>query len=255
LRNFTAIMGAYRGEHDAIATARLAHQQDSIEQAGELIDGVNSCRQQCRDILSDANSPLLDFSNADDELKQALTISEQADYQQCDALIANFDAPAPKLADLIEQYKTTMDADKKAMIAAEKASKKKDIEQRKQLDAKNKLLRELSAVLNNYHAQFTASSVGEPLQDYKQSIQDWNSLLEQFPDDKYQDIEGLCKIVDLEEVAENDYSLTPGRYVGYSITIDEDFDYQGRMAEIHQQLAGLNAEANELMGFIHKANV
>lgn len=43
------------------------------------------------------------------------------------------------------------------------------------------------------------------------------------------------------------YSLTPGRYVGYSIKIDEDFDYRGRMKEIHSELSDLNNEANELM--------
>jgi len=88
------------------------------------------------------------------------------------------------------------------------------------------------------------------LHDYKQSLQDWHTLNEHFPEQQYQDIEGLCKVVDLAEVAENDNSLTPGRYVGYSIQIDRDFDYQGRMAEIHQELAGLNDEANGLMGLI-----
>lgn len=34
---------------------------------------------------------------------------------------------------------------------------------------------------------------------------------EHFPDGKYRDIEGLCKIVTLNEVKENDHSLTPGR--------------------------------------------
>ena len=72
-------------------------------------------------------------------------------------------------------------------------------------------------------------------------------LEEHFPDGKYQDVEGLCKIVDLAEIKENDYSLTPGRYVGYSIKIDENFDYKGRMKEIHNELAELNKEANELM--------
>lgn len=68
-----------------------------------------------------------------------------------------------------------------------------------------------------------------------------------FPKGKYQDVEGLCKIVTLEEIQEQDYSLTPGRYVGVKIDIDMDFDYQGRMTEIHSELASLNNEANTLM--------
>lgn len=70
---------------------------------------------------------------------------------------------------------------------------------------------------------------------------------EHFPDGKYRDVEGLCKIVSPEEIAEQDYSLTPGRYVGVEIEIDWDFDYKGRMKELQSELATLNKEANELM--------
>ncbi len=72
-------------------------------------------------------------------------------------------------------------------------------------------------------------------------------LKEQFPNGKYEDIEGLCKVASLDEVKENDWSLTPGRYVGYSIEIDEDFDYKKRLGEIHGELGALNNEANDLM--------
>jgi type I restriction enzyme M protein len=54
-------------------------------------------------------------------------------------------------------------------------------------------------------------------------------------------------VVDRTEIIEQDYSLTPGRYVGVKIDIDMDFDYKGRMAEIHAELSKLNEEANGLM--------
>jgi type I restriction enzyme M protein len=72
-------------------------------------------------------------------------------------------------------------------------------------------------------------------------------LKEKFPNGEYEDIEGLCKITSLDEIEANDWSLTPGRYVGYSIQIDEDFDHDGRLGEIHSELATLNDEANDLM--------
>jgi type I restriction enzyme M protein len=78
---------------------------------------------------------------------------------------------------------------------------------------------------------------------------------EHFPDGKYQDVEGLCKIANLEEVIEQDYSLTPGRYVGVKIDIDMDFDYKGRMAEIHQELGKLNDDASELMNQIQSVKL
>ena len=69
---------------------------------------------------------------------------------------------------------------------------------------------------------------------------------ERFPDGEYFDIEGLCKEVTLEEVKENDYSLTPGLYVGVALTLDEDFDYNGRLVEMQTELDKLNSEALEL---------
>jgi len=247
LRNFNAIMSAYRGDEEAIEQARKANQVATIAMGEEIIAGVNSLRAQCIKLLKDNESDLLNFNAAEAELQQALTISEAAGYTACEALFSQFEQPAASLNELIEGYKAALDADKKAMIAAEKVNKKKDSPLRKQLEAKARQLRELASVFSNYHEQFTQSSVGEPLHDYKQSLKDWHTLTDHFPDDHYQDIEGLCKVVGLEEVAENDYSLTPGRYVGYSIQIDEDFDYQGRMTEIHQELAGLGVEAKGLL--------
>lgn len=247
LGNFSAIMQAYRGDKQAIAKARKALQKQSNKQAQELITGVNTLRQQSQKILKDHALETLDFKTAEPDTSQILNIAEQTDYTACEALVIQFEQPAQQLSALVEQYQTALAVDKKTMLATEKKTKKKDTEQRKQLDAKAKLLRELSAAFKEYQNLFTQSSVGEPLQDYKQSLNDWNDLQSHFLDDQYQDIEGLCKVVDLEEVKENDYSLTPGRYVGYSIKIDMDFDYQGRMAEIHQELAGLNDTANGLM--------
>ena len=78
---------------------------------------------------------------------------------------------------------------------------------------------------------------------------------EHFPDGSYQDVEGLCKVVSLEEVEEQDYSLTPGRYVGVQMDIDMDFDYQGRMQEIRSELAELNTEAELLMNKIQMQEI
>lgn len=96
------------------------------------------------------------------------------------------------------------------------------------------------------------NQVGEPLQDYKQALKDWHHLLENFPDGQYAYVEGLCKIVGLAEIEENDYSLTPGRYVGYSIQVDEEFDYQKRLGETRVESAGLNQKANILKNLIQE---
>ena len=71
-------------------------------------------------------------------------------------------------------------------------------------------------------------------------------LTSRFPDGVYADVKGLCKVVKRAEIAENDYSLTPGRYVGVVDQIDQDFDYVSSMANIKKELSDLNAEANDL---------
>jgi type I restriction enzyme M protein len=73
-----------------------------------------------------------------------------------------------------------------------------------------------------------------------------NWLISRFPNGEYADVSGLCKVVSKEEIAQNDYSLTAGRYVGVAPKIDEDFDYEVRMAEIKLELQSLNEEAISL---------
>jgi type I restriction enzyme M protein len=76
-------------------------------------------------------------------------------------------------------------------------------------------------------------------------------LQERFPDAKLRDVEGLVKLVSLKDLEENDWSLTPGRYVGVAVQEeDADFDFEETMREIHAELADLNVEATELAATI-----
>jgi type I restriction enzyme M protein len=52
------------------------------------------------------------------------------------------------------------------------------------------------------------------------SYQHVHWLQERFPEAKYEDAIGLCKLATMAEVREQDYSLNPGRYVG--VLIEED---------------------------------
>jgi type I restriction enzyme M protein len=78
-------------------------------------------------------------------------------------------------------------------------------------------------------------------------------LTERFPEAKLRDVEGLVKLVDLKEIAANDWSLTPGRYVGVAPEeVDEDFDFEETLREIHVELEDLNAEAVTLAATIKR---
>lgn len=72
-------------------------------------------------------------------------------------------------------------------------------------------------------------------------------LLSRFPDAELVAAPGLVKLVDRAELEANDWSLTPGRYVGVAPEEeDEDFDFEGVMRDIHIELSGLNKEAAAL---------
>ena len=64
----------------------------------------------------------------------------------------------------------------------------------------------------------------------------------------------MCKIVDTKEIAENDFSLNPGRYVGFSIHVDMDFDYKNEIKKINTELTKLNEKNADLMSVIKSLN-
>lgn len=78
-------------------------------------------------------------------------------------------------------------------------------------------------------------------------------LTERFPEAKLHDVEGLVKLVDRDTIKTNDWSLTPGRYVGVAPEEeDEDFDFEEALREIHVELEDLNNEAVQLAATIKK---
>ncbi len=78
-------------------------------------------------------------------------------------------------------------------------------------------------------------------------------LTERFPEAQLRDVEGLVKLVDRAEIKANDWSLTPGRYVGVAPEeVDEDFDFEEALRDIHVELQDLNAEAVHLAATIKK---
>ena len=78
-------------------------------------------------------------------------------------------------------------------------------------------------------------------------------LTERFPEAKLIDVLGLVKLVDKAKIEKEDWSLTPGRYVGVAPEeVDEDFDFEETMRDLHLELEGLNEEAAELARTIAK---
>ena len=71
-------------------------------------------------------------------------------------------------------------------------------------------------------------------------------MKEKFPDGKFVDVAGLCKVATIEEIEAQGWSLNPGRYVGVADREEEDFDFKERLEELNEELEVLNSEAREL---------
>ena len=84
---------------------------------------------------------------------------------------------------------------------------------------------------------------------------DW--LLERWPEGKYQDVIGLCKVAKLDGedgIKDQDYSLNAGRYVGVVIEDDgmTEQEFAETMRGLHSEFSQLNAEALKLQAEIDK---
>lgn len=132
-----------------------------------------------------------------------------------------------KQVELLKEYRETLRTKAKSAVdAADKKNKKKTQEE---WDTR---LAEFDEILN------VAKEA------------DW--LYEKFGDGKYKDILGLCKIATRVEIAEKNFSLTPGAYVGVAPVEDDGVDFAERMHEIHEELLKLQDESNTLMKTISK---
>jgi len=62
----------------------------------------------------------------------------------------------------------------------------------------------------------------------------------------YEDVAGYCKSATLEEIAKNDYVLTPGRYVGIPEEEDDGIPFEEKMAGLSAKLRKQLAEGQRL---------
>ncbi len=89
----------------------------------------------------------------------------------------------------------------------------------------------------------------------KQDEVDW--LLERWPEGKYRDVIGLCKVAKItgeDGIEDNDWSLNAGRYVGVVIEDDgmTESEFRDEMLSLNADFSKLCAEAGDLQKEIEK---
>ena len=110
-----------------------------------------------------------------------------------------------------------------------------------------KLIKEYETNMDN--APETSDEEDNPPKSYWQENIDW--LKERFPEGKYRDVIGLCKVAKLEGedgVKDQDYSLNPGRYVGVVIEDDgmTEEEFKKKILALHTECLTISKEIIDL---------
>ena len=167
------------------------------------------------------------------------------------ALQHHFDALVPLLK---AASKTVEQRHKQWLLLLDKAEK--SLRARLSAAFDNKAVREarralLPADTKKAEPPTVRDSALDALKQSAYFMQQVQWLHSRFPAASFVAVPGLCNAVSLADIAANDYSLTPGRYVGVAPAAAEDEeDFVERLRAIHGELAELNEKAVELAGRI-----
>lgn len=145
------------------------------------------------------------------------TVQKKNTAQQ--ELRATFDPFFTQLHDCLKQIDKAVRRHEKAL-----AEKAKEAGKRQTAD---RAIKQLKTALVALHAE---------VKNAESAFVHIHWLQERFPEAKYEDVTGLCKLADLDEIKEQDYSLNPGRYVGVVIEEDGKTEEEFIEALLDQQL-------------------
>jgi type I restriction enzyme M protein len=101
------------------------------------------------------------------------------------------------------------------------------------IDARN-----LGHMINRRNKEFTTEDIAKIADTYH----NWRGT----NGGKYKDEAGFSKVATIEEIAEHDYVLTPGRYVGIAEVEDDDEAFEEKMRRLSGDLKEQFAESHEL---------
>jgi len=246
-KNLSAIVWLYRGQADRFVALVAEHLERMIEAAGGAVGPLrrfSAALAEATPIHSDDGLPA-DFAKRVEELKTAEATFEDD--------VARFEAMAGKISDAWKSSNRD-NASLKEFAAGAKPLADGSRDLIRQADHLYKLLSRLADATKKKGRRNSLKPLDETRKEavehlrmprYFQRQARW--LQERFPEAELRDVEGLVKLVGLEELEENDWSLTPGRYVGVAPEEeDEDFDFEQTMREIHLELDELDAEAVQL---------
>ncbi len=244
-QNLTAIFWLYRGQRDRFLKLVECYLQSTVDAAKKVFD------------------PMSDFFGAYDTLAEIIADFGNEQKQAHDVLKLNVAEFFATLAVQVESWTNTARDNTGLQIGAEElvpiAETSRDLT--KQIDQVFKLLEQQAKSskvrgrgLNRLtkDANEARKAAIEALRQVRYFHNHARWLQERFPEAKLRDIEGLVKLVSHADLEVNDWSLTPGRYVGVVPEEDQDSNFEETLRDIHLELTSLNEEAADLAAHIQK---
>ena len=255
LQNLICIVNLYRGNTKKLKDTVSTYLQTATGLAIETADATAQLQKVIQTIIfnkkiKEFSEDLVRFINSLDDMDEVLDkqneLIETVKKLNVDAkLIAQVAAQAKSLRKpqdkLIKQLLDFISTAIKE-LQLNKNKDWKDLNLKEQLDQMKDLQQQLCGNPNDDEPGLLHET------EYYWKQAHW--LQSRFPEGKYTDVEGLCKVVTQAEIEAKDWSLSPGRYVGVDTATDDDFDYEARLKEIHIELEGLNEEAVALASSI-----
>lgn len=251
LANLTSVVWLYRGQSERFLALVREHLQQAVTEAQASLPPLHGYLEQARALA------MAIHQRAGDNVSDETRIAQGA----LDAALTTFDADVAAYAQVVQELaaKPIVDTASNAMLhaASERLAPLADTSRDlvKAADHLHKLAGHALDALNGEsntrdlnrlrksadEARRLAVEALKPVRYFhRQAL--W--LQERFPEAELRDVPGLVKLVSRAEIEANDWSLTPGRYVGVAPEeVDEDFDFEATLRDIHIELTGLNEEA------------
>ena len=247
LKNLSAVVWLYRGQGDRFAALIAEHLEHMIEEAQASIKPLGIFDKT----LAQESSKYTGGGLTDDLVKIAEDLKTAKTVFENDML--TYEAKAKEISNTWK----SLSWDNDELIAfTESAGPLIDIS-RNLIRQSDHLYKMLSRIADAEKNNLRGSMLKALDETRKLSVEQlklpryfWRQaqwLQERFPDAELRDVEGLVKLVSHDNMEANDWSITPGRYVGVAPEEeDEDFDFQEVVRKIHVEIEALNEEATEL---------
>ncbi len=264
LQNIICVVDMYRGNTDKFNKAIKRYLKKSFENAKESAEKITEFQKQFKRLHKIAKDFSVKYLRENAEAKkftEALKIEDiDAVYEGQNKLITDakgLKEDYKKLEDVAHQCRNIKKSQDRIIKNLTDAINNavKEYQLNKNKDWKDLNIKEEINRLKELQKQLSGDAEEEEpglLHDAEYFWKQAHWLKSRFPEGKYKDVEGLCKVVNQEEMEEKDWSLSPGRYVGVDTAPTDDEDYEERLKEIHIELKGLNEEAIELARMIEE---